>query len=165
MFWYVNTSFAYCCKMDKNYTAKIADFDLAKQKNSTMAKTFAGTYVPLYSSLLLFADCITWLPKFAMDCRIHSLAMCMLHYFVNCSCRFSFSMIMHEVYHNRMSPFKSDEIHITFSMASNANFRPEVVVSKPNHQWMVDLMVKSWNHNPAERPTFAQIVAELEEHT
>lgn len=75
---------------------------------------------------------------------------------------FSFSMLMHEVLHNKVKPFGDNAMYIEVRIARDANFRPEITAACA--QWAKDLIRACWSHQPSNRPSFASMAQLFKEH-
>lgn len=126
--------------VDKHYTAKVADFDKAKlaSKNQDLHTERIGT--AYYCS-----------PEVAMG----------LKYDLKCDV-FSFAMVLHEVMHNKMHPFGTSDYGLTWKIAQNESFRPQI--AETIAPWMNNLMHSCWKHDPEQRPSFEEVVQIIEEN-
>lgn len=71
-------------------------------------------------------------------------------------------MVAWEVFHNKINPFP-DCTNPGYMIASYETFRPMIDLSIP--KWASQLMQQCWSHHAQNRPSFNEIVLELELHT
>ena len=77
---------------------------------------------------------------------------------------FSFAMVMFEVLTNKLNPWVQGKLYVEYDMAHDPNFRPVIPPDcylTSSMQWYVTLMKKCWEHVPSNRPSFSEILDEL----
>ena len=128
-------------QIDKNWTAKIADFDIAKVNNEVSKNTMhVGTSYYIAPEVVLGFN-------YNEKCDV-----------------FSFAMIMVEIATNKMLHF---EPYVEVKMANNPTLRPkipEAILEANQMWWFADLAAKCWEHDPQQRPSFTEIEDALLEH-
>jgi len=79
---------------------------------------------------------------------------------------FSFAFVMFELLTNKMKPFAAS-MYIEVQIAQNEQLRPTFpsdIQENESLQWAVNLIQTCWKNDPRERPSFANIVEELQKH-
>jgi len=79
---------------------------------------------------------------------------------------FSFAFVMFELLTNKLRPFEST-MYIEVQIAQNENLRPNFpsdLETDESMDWIVKLVKTCWKHDPKQRPSFANIVEELQKH-
>jgi serine/threonine protein kinase len=129
--------------IDKNYIAKVADFDKAKMNdmnNKQMHTMRVGT--AYYAA-----------PEVVLG----------LNYDEKCDV-FSFGMLMYEVLHGYL--LSNTDFHsmgVSWKIARDPSYRPKVNIDL--EPWINELLSKCWSHDTKERPLFNDIVQEIDAHT
>uniref|UniRef100_A0A0B7B528 Protein kinase domain-containing protein n=1 Tax=Arion vulgaris TaxID=1028688 RepID=A0A0B7B528_9EUPU len=117
---------------------KIADFGLAK-KVKDIITCGIGTPVYMAPEILLLND------KYDTKADIYSLA-----------------MIMWELWYGKdLAKYASLEIQGGLKVSIDAGWRPSLTMVHSPPQFWADLMKKSWDQNPKQRPTTIQIGKQL----
>lgn len=76
---------------------------------------------------------------------------------------FSFSMVMWELFAQKLDPFEefNEQGSLELKIASNPQFRPNPPSNTAT--WIIDMMQRCWSHEAAERPSFVEIASILDE--
>jgi alpha-tubulin suppressor-like RCC1 family protein len=117
--------------LDKNFQVKIADFGSTKFLDVHMTKQ-KGTF--------------QWMAPEVIKGNSYSEKADV----------FSFGIILHELASRQPPYYGIDRKEVAKNVSNKADYRPQISRSFPK-EW-VDLMVKSWDHNPTKRPSYSEII-------
>lgn len=80
---------------------------------------------------------------------------------------FSFAIIMYQVMFENTRPYGHSIFNIEVKVAQESSFRPVIPSQQDGREYtvsekrVIELMQMSWSNNPIQRPSFAELEAEL----